>query len=124
MDIRELVEPKINPGIPHISPGDTVKVSIKTSEGDKERLQHFEGMVIRVRRGVDGGSFTARKISHGVGVECTFPFQSGTIQGVEVLRHGKVRRARLYYMRRLTAKQSRLKERREKPVEEVAQPGE
>ena len=124
MDIRELVEPKINPGIPHLSPGDTVKVSVKTSEGDKERLQHFEGMVIRVRRGVDGGSFTVRKISHGVGVECTYPFQSATIQGVDVLRHGKVRRARLYYMRRLTAKQSRLKERRENIVEKVTQEGE
>ena len=119
MDIRELVEPKINSKIPQISPGDTVKVSLTIREGDKERLQHFEGTVIRVRRGVDGGNFTVRKVSYGIGVEYTFPFQSGAIQGVEVLRHGKVRRARLYYMRRLSAKQSRLKERREKEVKQV-----
>ena len=124
MDIRELIEPKVNPGIPQMSPGDTVKVSLRTSEMDKERLQHFEGMVIRVRGGVDGGSFTVRKTSYGVGVECTFPFQSATIQGVEVLRHGKVRRAKLYYMRQLTARQSRLKERREKVAEEVTKEGE
>ena len=124
MDIRELVEPKINSKIPQISPGDTVKVSLKIREGDKERLQHFEGMVIRVRKGVDGGNFTVRKVSSGIGVEYTFPFQSGTVQGVEVLRHGKVRRAKLYYMRRLSAKRSRLKERREKVKEVVSQEGE
>jgi len=124
MDIRELVEPKINPRIPQISPGDTVKVSIRTTEGDKERVQHFEGMVIRVRKGAYGGSFSVRKISYGIGVECTFPFQSGTIQNVEVLRHGKVRRAKLYYMRRLSAKQSRLKERREKVVPEATKENE
>ena len=124
MDIRELVEPKINPKIPQISPGDTVKVSLRITERDKERVQHFEGMVIRVRRGVHGGSFTVRKISYGVGVECTFPFQSATIQNVEILRHGRVRRAKLYYMRRLTAKRSRLKERREKVVGEAAKEGE
>ena len=119
MDIRELVEPKINPTIPQISAGDTVKVSLMIREGDKERVQHFEGTVIRVRRGVDGGNFTVRKVSYGIGVEYTFPFQSGTIQSVVVLRHGKVRRARLYYLRRLSVKQSRLKERREKVVEQV-----
>jgi large subunit ribosomal protein L19 len=113
MDIRLLVEPKINLSIPKISPGDSVKVSLKTIEGDKERLQHFQGVVIRMRKSVDGGSFTVRRVSHGIGVERTFPFQSPMIQGVEVLRHGKVRRAKLYYMRGLSAKQARLKERRE-----------
>ncbi len=119
MDIRELVEPKINPNIPQISPGDTVKLSLKTIEGDKERLQHFQGMIIRIRKGVDGGSFTVRRVSYGVGVERTFPFQSPMLQGVEVLRRGKVRRAKLYYMRRLSAKQSRLKERRERIAEQI-----
>jgi len=119
MDIREFVKPKINPGIPQISPGDTVKVSLKTIEGDKERLQHFQGMVIGVRKGVDGGSFTVRRVSYGIGVERTFPFQSPSVQNVEVLRHGQVRRAKLYYMRRLSAKQARLKERREKTVEQA-----
>ena len=119
MDIREFVKPKINPIIPQISPGDTVKLSLKTIEGDKERLQHFQGMIIRIRKGVDGGSFTVRRVSYGVGVERTFPFQSPMLQGVEVLRRGKVRRAKLYYMRRLSAKQSRLKERRERITQQI-----
>jgi large subunit ribosomal protein L19 len=76
-------------------------------------------MVIRTRKGVDGGSFTVRRVVYGVGVERTFPFQSPFIQGVEVLKQGKVRRAKLYYMRRLSAKQARLKERREKVVEQA-----
>ena len=114
MDIRELVKPKINPGIPRVSPGDTVKVGVRMVEGDKERVQYFQGIVIRTRNRVDGGSFTVRRVSYGIGVERTFPFQSPLIHGVEVLRHGKVRRAKLYYMRKLSAKRARLKERREK----------
>jgi len=119
MDIRELVEPKMNLNIPQISPGDIVKVSAKIIEGGKERLQHFQGVVIRIRKGVDGGSFTVRRVTYGIGVERTFPAQSPLIQGVEVLRHGKVRRAKLYYMRGLSAKQARLKERREKVIEQA-----
>lgn len=119
MDIRELVKPKINPNIPQISPGDTVKVNFRITEGDKERLQHFQGVVIRTRKGVDGGSFTVRQVIYGIGVERTFPFQSPMIQGVEVLKHGKVRRAKLYYMRQLSAKRARLKERREKVTEKA-----
>jgi len=109
----------MNPGIPPISPGDMVKVGLKAMEGDKERLQHFQGMVIKMRKGVDGGSFTVRRVSYGIGVERTFPFQSPSVQNVEVLRHGKVRRAKLYYMRRLSAKRARLKERREKAIEQA-----
>ncbi len=119
MDIRELIEPKINPNIPQISPGDTVKVSLRIVERDKERLQHFQGMVIRTRKGVDGGSFTVRRVIYGVGVEQTFPFQSPLLQKVEVLRHGKTRRAKLYYMRGLSAKRARLKERQEKVIEQA-----
>jgi len=119
MDIRELVKPEIDPNITRISPGDTLKVKLKMVEGGKERLQQFQGMVIRTRKGVDGGSFTVRRVAYGVGVERTFPFQSPFIQGVEVLKQGKVRRAKLYYMRRLSAKQARLKERREKVVEQA-----
>ncbi|MFO7996050.1 MAG: 50S ribosomal protein L19 [Dehalococcoidia bacterium] len=118
MDVREFVKPKMNPNIPQLSPGDTVKVSLKTVEGDKERLQHFQGVVIGMRKGVDGGSFTVRRVSYGIGVERAFPFQSSSVQNVEVLRHGQVRRAKLYYMRRLSAKQARLKERREKAIEQ------
>jgi len=117
MDIREFVKPKMNPNVPQISPGDTVKVRLKAMEGDKERLQHFQGMVIKMRKGVDGGSFTVRRVSYGIGVERTFPFQSPSVQNVEVLRHGKVRRAKLYYMRRLSTKRARLKERRERVIE-------
>ncbi|MBE9469928.1 MAG: 50S ribosomal protein L19 [Chloroflexi bacterium] len=113
MDIRELVKPKINPNIPRVSPGDTVRVNFKITEGDKERLQHFQGVVIRIRKSVDGGSFTVRQVIYGVGVERTFPFQSPAVQGVEVLKHGRVRRAKLYYIRGLSAKRARLKERRE-----------
>ena len=119
MDIREFVKPKMNPNIPQISPGDTVKVSLKTREGDKERLQNFQGVVIKMRKGVDGGSFTVRRVSYGIGVERTFPFQSPSVQNVEVLRHGKVRRAKLYYIRRLSVKQARLKERRERTIEQT-----
>jgi large subunit ribosomal protein L19 len=119
MDVREFVKPKMNPNIPQISPGDTVRVSLKTVEGDKERLQHFQGVVIKMRRGVDGGSFTVRRVSYGIGVERTFPLQSSSVQNVEVLRHGEVRRAKLYYVRRLSAKRARLKERREKAAEQT-----
>lgn len=119
MDIRTLVEVKEPSNIPVISPGDTVKVASKFKEGDKERLQSFQGVVIRVKRGVSGGSFTVRRVTHGVGVERTFPFQSSLLEKVEVLRHGRVRRAKLYYIRRLSTKEARLKERREKAGEVV-----
>ena len=119
MDVREFVKPKMNPNIPQISIGDTVKVGLKTMEGDKERLQQFQGVVIKMRKSVDGGNFTVRRVSYGIGVERTFPFQSPSVQKVEVLRHGKVRRAKLYYMRRLSAKRARLKERREKAIEQA-----
>jgi len=119
MDIRELVKPKVNPNIPQISPGDTVRVSLKAKEADKERLQHFQGVVIKMRKGVNGGNFTVRRVSYGVGVERTFPFQSPFVESVEVLRHGQVRRAKLYYLRRLSVKQARLKERRERVIEEA-----
>jgi large subunit ribosomal protein L19 len=117
MDIRQLIEPKVNENIPRLSPGDTVRVSLRVKEGDRERVQHFQGMVIRMRRGVDGGRFTVRRVTYGVGVEYTIPFQSPLVDGVEVLRHGKARRAKLYYMRNLSAKRARLKERRAKVVQ-------
>jgi large subunit ribosomal protein L19 len=119
MEVREFVKPKVNPNIPQISPGDTVKVNLKAVEGDKERLQHFQGMVIKMRKGVAGGSFTVRRVSYGIGVERTFPFQSPHVQNVVVLRHGQVHRAKLYYMRRLSVKQARLKERRERVLEQA-----
>jgi len=119
MDVREFVKPKVNPDIPQISPGDTVKVGLKAMEGDKERLQHFQGVVIKMRRGVAGGTFTVRRVSYGIGVERTFPLQSPYVQNVVVLRHGQVHRAKLYYLRRLSVKQARLKERRERALEQT-----
>ena len=118
MDIKSLIEPKVKSGIPQLSPGDTVKVKMKVREGGKEWTQQFQGTVIGLKKGVDGGSFTVRRVSYGVGVECTFPFQSPLLRSVEVLKHGKVRRAKLYYIRRLSTKQARLEERREKLAEQ------
>lgn len=124
MDVRELIKPELNPSIPQLSPGDTVRVSVKTVEGDKERVQNFQGVVIGIKKGTDGGSFTVRRVSYGIGVERTFPFQSPAVQDVDVIRHGHVRRAKLYYMRRLSAKRARLKERREKAAEQTTRPEE
>jgi len=111
MDVASLIKIP-NPNIPALSPGDTVKVSTKIVEGEKERIQVFQGIVIKVRRGADGGSFTVRRISHGIGVERTFPLLSPLVAKVEVMRHGKVRRAKLYYLRGLSGKAARIKEKR------------
>jgi large subunit ribosomal protein L19 len=110
MDISTLVNNKSNPNIPQLAPGDTVKVSVKVIEGEKERIQVFQGVLIGIRHAV-GGNFTVRRVTSGVGVERTFPFQSPLVSKVEVLRHGKVRRAKLFYLRGLSGKASRLKSR-------------
>ena len=120
MDIKSVSQVKVNPNIPQISPGDSVRVSFRIREANRERLQTLPGLVVRVRRGAGGGNFTVRRVTYGVGVEHTFPFASPLLEKVEVVRHGKVRRARLYYIRRLSAKEARLKERREKAAEKVA----
>ena len=112
MNIASLIEVKPNPKIPAIVPGDTVKVSAKVVEGDRERTQLFQGVVIRVRHGGVGASFTVRRVAYGVGVERTFPLYSPLVEKVEVARHGKVRRAKLYYLRGRSARASRIKERR------------
>ena len=111
MDIGSLIEVKPNPNIPDIAPGDRVKVSAKVVEGDRERIQVFEGVVIKLRRGASA-NFTVRRVAYGIGVERTFPLYSPLVEKVEVMRHAKVRRAKLYYLRGLSAKASRLKERR------------
>ena len=112
MNIASLVDVKPNPNIPTLAPGDTVKVSIKVVEGDKERTQVFQGVVIKVRNSGAGSSFTVRRVAYGVGVERTFPLYSPMVEKVEVVRHGKVRRAKLYYLRGLSAKKARIKEKR------------
>ena len=112
MDIASLVEIEPNPNIPAFAPGDTVKVSVKVIEGERERTQVFQGVVIRIRRGGAGASFTVRRVAYGVGVERTFPRYSPLVEKVEVVRHGKVRRAKLYYLRGLSGKAARIKEKR------------
>ena len=112
MNITELVEVKPNPNIPSLAPGDTVKVSIKVVEGDRERIQAFQGVVIKFRQGGAGASFTVRRVAYGIGVERTFPLYSPLVEKVEVVRHGRVRRAKLYYLRGLSTKASRIKEKR------------
>jgi large subunit ribosomal protein L19 len=109
MDISSVVETKKNDEIPEINPGDTVKVRMKVIEGERERSQIFEGIIIRVRPSGAGASFTVRKVFHGVGVERTFPLNSPRLEKVEILRHGRVRRAKLYYLRQLSSKRARLK---------------
>ncbi len=109
MNIASLIETKSNPNIPEIAPGDRVRVSTRVIEGDRARTQAFEGVVIRVRRGTN---FTVRRVAYGIGVERTFPLNSPLVEKVEVIRHAKVRRAKLYYLRGLSSKASRLKEKR------------
>ena len=117
MDIRSVTKIKTNPNLPKISPGDNVKVSFKVKEANRERLQVFPGLIIKVSRALAGGNFTVRRVTYGVGVEHTFPLASPLLEKVEVVRHGKVRRSKLYYIRRLSTKEARLKERRESLVE-------
>ncbi len=112
MSISPLVEVKSNPNIPPLAPGDTVKVSTKLVEGERERSQLFQGVIIKVRRGADGGNFTVRRVTYGVGVERTFLLCSPIVERVEVVRHGKVRRAKLYYLRGLSGKRARIKEKK------------
>ncbi|HOX44281.1 MAG TPA: 50S ribosomal protein L19 [Myxococcota bacterium] len=90
--------------------GDTVRVHLRVVEGDKERVQVFEGVVIKRKRGGTGASFTVRKVSYGVGVERIFPVHSPRIEKIEVVRSGRVRRSKLYYLRDLRGKAARLKE--------------
>ena len=95
--------------MPAFRPGDSVRVHIRIIEGNKERVQIFEGVVIRRRRGNMGATFTVRKISHGVGVEKTFALHSPRLEKVEIVTRGKVRRSRLYYLRGLRGKAARIK---------------
>ena len=108
-DIRWLVESKRRPNIPPVHPGDRVKVSVKTKEGEKERTQVFPGVIIRVRKGGNNASFTVRQVAYGIGVERTFFLNSPYVEKIEVVQHGDVRRARLFYLRGLSSKATRAK---------------
>jgi large subunit ribosomal protein L19 len=119
MDVAALVDIKKNKKIPALSPGDTVRVSTKIVEGDKERIQIFQGVVIKIKRGGHGASYTVRHVAFGIGVERTFPLSSPLVEKVEIVRQGKVRRARLYYLRNLSGKEARRKIKRvERKVKE------
>src|SRR3989441_9220471 len=109
MDANSYVDLKPNPNIPAFRPGDAVRVHAKGVEGDRERIQVFEGVVIRIRRGGVNSNFTVRRVSHGIGVERIFPYYSPLVDKVEVSRVGRVRRARLYYLRQRVGKAARIK---------------
>ncbi len=111
MNVESLVPVQANPNIPEFGPGDTIRVHFRITEGGRERVQVFEGTVIRIRRGGPSATFTVRRISHGVGVERTFPLYSPRIEKIEVVRRGRVRRARLYYLRERVGRAAKVKER-------------
>lgn len=108
--IAEITKEQLKTDLPEFRPGDTVKVHVKVIEGSRERIQVFEGIVIKRRGSGISETFTVRKISYGVGVERTFPVHSPKIAKLEVVRRGKVRRAKLYYLRNLRGKAARIKE--------------
>lgn len=113
MNVIEAIEKEqMRVDIPDFRPGDTVKVHARIKEGEKERIQIFQGVVIRKRKGNTGATFTVRKVSYGIGVERIFPLHAPFVDKIEVLTRGKVRRSRLYYLRKLRGKAARIKERR------------
>ncbi|MDD4243512.1 MAG: 50S ribosomal protein L19 [Bacilli bacterium] len=110
--LKAVTKPYLRTDIPSFRPGDNVKVHVRIKEGERERIQVFEGLVIARRGGGISETYTVRKISSGLGVERTFPVHSPMVAKIEVVRRGKVRRAKLHYIRFLSAKAARIKERR------------
>jgi large subunit ribosomal protein L19 len=110
--IKAIEKRQLRAQLPDFRVGDTVKVFVKIKEGEKERVQAFEGVCIKRTRGVSRASFTVRKISYGVGVERVFPMNSPMVDRMEVLARGQVRRARLYYLRELQGKAARIREKK------------
>ncbi|MFS0865126.1 50S ribosomal protein L19 [Fredinandcohnia sp. 179-A 10B2 NHS] len=108
--IEEITKEQLRTDLPEFRPGDTVRVHVKVIEGNRERVQVYEGVVIKRRGGGISETFTVRKVSYGVGVERTFPVHTPKIAKLEVVRRGKVRRAKLYYLRELRGKKARIKE--------------
>jgi len=110
-NLTEIVQAPKNPNIPELSPGDSVSVSVKIKEGERERIQEFKGTIIAIRNKGSHETFTVRRIaSNGIGVERTFLLRSPRLEKVVVERHGKIRRAKLFYLRDRTGKKARLKE--------------
>jgi large subunit ribosomal protein L19 len=111
MDIvQEVQQDQLREDLPEFDPGDTIRVNVRVREGDKERLQAFEGVCIARKHGGVNETFTVRKISSGVGVERIFPIHSPSVESIKVVRRGRVRRAKLYYLRRLRGKAARIRE--------------
>lgn len=110
--MRSAEAPFLRTNLPEFGPGDTVRVYVKIREGEKERTQAFEGVILRRREGGLGSTFTVRKVSYGVGVERTFPLHSPMVERIERLRVGRVRRAKLYYLREKRGKAARIREKR------------
>jgi large subunit ribosomal protein L19 len=110
--IEKLEREQMRLDIPDFTSGDTVKVHVKIKEGEKERIQMFQGVVIKKTKGLAGARFTVRKISGGVGVERIFPLNSPSLDKIEVITKGRVRRSKLYYLRNLRGKAARIKEKR------------
>ena len=108
--IEQLEKSQMRFDLPELRSGDTVKVYSKFREGAKERVQPFEGVVIRINRGLSRTTFTVRKVSYGVGVERIFPLHSPNLVRIDVLKHGRVRRSRIYFLRERSGKRARLKE--------------
>jgi large subunit ribosomal protein L19 len=116
MDVDTVVSLSPNPKMEEFRPGDTVKVTIRIKEGERERLQAFQGAVIRKRGGGPGATFTVRRVSYGIGVERTFAYYSPLVDSVEVVRRGRVRRSRLYYLRGRYGRAARIKEDRSRRI--------
>jgi large subunit ribosomal protein L19 len=108
--LKEFVSDQLRTDLPNFKAGDRIRVHVRVIEGDKERVQPFEGDVISIRGGGISKTFTVRKISSGVGVERIFPYNSPKIAKIEILKEGKVRRAKLYYLRKLSGKAARIKD--------------
>ena len=110
--IEQLEKENIRLDLPNFNAGDTVKVHVKIKEGEKERIQAFQGVVISKRKGSSNATFTVRKVSYGIGVERIFPMHSPIISKIEVITRGRVRRAKIYYLRKLRGKAARIREKR------------
>ncbi|MDO9264969.1 MAG: 50S ribosomal protein L19 [Desulfosalsimonadaceae bacterium] len=110
--IKQIEREQLRLDLPDFIPGDTVKVHVRIREGEKERIQVFQGVVISKKRGTTDASFIVRKVSYGIGVERVFPMHSPSISHIEVVTHGRVRRSKIYYLRNLRGKAARIRERR------------